>query len=166
MRGARRRRARGANATTSALDLPRNWFDAKTTEEELLGKDYVDLDDPVALAGRFLADSKWQEKADVRMARCEQLLSSISARSGKPGSDGLLSFHSKIFMLGGGDARKFNEAQPVVSDLQRMEPGGKERQEEVKSNKISLTAIATAAAKRVCQGSRRLSFGASEDCDG
>ena len=63
------------------------------------------LGDPVELAGRFIADSKWQHKADLRMQKCEELLSHIIARSGKPGHNKLLSFHSEVLMLGGGDAR-------------------------------------------------------------
>ncbi len=126
MSGARRARRRA----------PSNWFDAKTAEAEALQAEYVDLDDPVALAGRFLADSKWRERADVRMARCEELLTGISARSGLPGSDRLLSFHSEIFMLGGGDARVYNNSPARKRRLANGGRGGSRGRKNQRSSPI------------------------------
>ena len=128
MSGARRQARRPRRRRpAAAVTRPPNWFDAKTTEAEVLGADGANLDDPVALAGRFLADSKWRERADVRMARCEQLLTGISARSGSPGSDRLLSFHSEIFMLGGGDARVYTTSAARKRRLAKGGGGGSSR---------------------------------------
>lgn len=64
------------------------------------------LDDPIELASRFIADAKWKHKANLRMKKSEQLLTKLMARSNKAGhSNHLLSYHSKVLVLGGGDAR-------------------------------------------------------------
>lgn len=82
----------------------RNQFDRNIINHETDQKTQY-LDDPSSLATRFMADARWRHKSNERMSKCEELLTNIMSRSKKPGSNKLLSFHSEVLMLGGGDAR-------------------------------------------------------------
>jgi hypothetical protein len=85
--------------------LFQNKFDQNlfNTEKD---QETVYLDNPVELAGRFLADRKWKHKADLRMKKSEQFLSHLMSRGNKADNQTkLLSYHSEMLMLGGGDAR-------------------------------------------------------------
>ena len=84
---------------------PTNQFDTTLLDAESQHR-IMYLDSPVELAARYLADQKWQHKANLRMQKSEEFLTQLMSRSNTQGHQNkLLSFHSEILMLGGGDSR-------------------------------------------------------------
>ena len=101
---------------------PPSEFDRKLVAHEHDFRTQLMLDDPVELAGRFLSNSKWQHKSNERMRKCEELLTNVMSRSGGPGKNNLLSFHSEVLMLGGGKRKHSNVRQQRQQVLQGVSP--------------------------------------------